>query len=63
MSKKPVLKIIGTDGNAFAILAKTRKAAQKAGWDHLKIDAFMAEAKAGDYNELLRVCSNYFEVK
>jgi len=31
--KNPVLKIIGTDGNAFAILGKAQKVAKQNGMD------------------------------
>lgn len=60
---KPVLKIIGADGNAFAILGVARRTAREAGWDKEKIEKFFAEAVAGDYDHLLNTCSKYFEVE
>lgn len=62
-AEKPVLKIIGSDGNAFAILGAARKAAMRAGWDAAQIEAFMTEAKSGDYDYLLQTCMEYFEVR
>lgn len=60
---KPVVKLTGTDGHAFMILGACVKAAKKAGWEKLKIDAFKAEATDGDYGNLLRVCQKYFDVR
>jgi hypothetical protein len=58
--EKPVLEIIGHDGNAFAILGKAMKVAKKHGldWDKIK-----SEAIAGDYDHLLGVMMKYFEVE
>ena len=57
---KPILKLLGEDGNAFAILGKARKVARKNEMDWDKISK---EAKSGDYNNLLMVMDNYFEVE
>lgn len=59
---KPELKLVGLDGNAFAILGRARQAAKKAGWTEDQIDAYTNEATAGDYNHLLAVTCDYFEV-
>lgn len=61
--EKPTLKIIGEDGNAFAIMGKAQRVARIAGWSKEKIDKYMAEAKSGDYNNLLRVTMDYFDVE
>jgi len=61
--KKPKLAILDSDGNAFAILAKAKKAALKAGWNRHQIRAFMDKAKSGDYNNLLQTCMKYFDVE
>ena len=37
MDKKPKVKIVGRDSNAFAIMGACRKAAVKAGWSSEKI--------------------------
>ena len=57
---KPTLKLIGEDGNAFAILGKARRVALKNGMDWDKI---YKEATSGDYNNLLRTMMKYFEVE
>ena len=59
---KPTLKIINEDGNAFFILGKARKTAKAAGWNKEQIDCFMAEARAGNYDNLLYVVQKYFDV-
>ena len=50
------VRLVGEDGNAFAILGRVSKALKRAGVDRSDIDKFMAEAKSGDYNHLLRTC-------
>jgi hypothetical protein len=59
---KPKLKLIGKDGNAFAILGNAKKAAQKAGWTKDQIKEYMDKAMSSDYNHLLAVTAEYFEV-
>ncbi len=58
--KKPVLKIIGTDGNAFAILGKAQRVAKQNGMDWDKI---RTEATSGNYDNLLCVMMKYFDVE
>ena len=56
------VKLTGTDGNAFAILGKVSDALKRAGYkDEAK--SFLEEAMSGDYNNLLRTCSEYVKVK
>ena len=57
---KPVLKIIGNDGNAFAILGKAQRVARSNNMDWDKIHE---EATSGDYDHLLRIMSKHFEVE
>lgn len=57
---KPKLELLGQDGNAFMILAKARRAAEKNNMDWKKIEE---EATNGDYNHLLRTMIKYFEVE
>ena len=60
--QKPKLAILGEDGNAFYILGKARGVAFDEGWSAEKIEAFLTEARAGDYDHLLRTCMKYFDV-
>ena len=59
---KPLLELIGRDGNAFFILGGALRTAKKAGWSKEKIEQFMTEAKSGDYDHLLQTCMKWFEV-
>ena len=61
-NERPVLKIIGTDGNAFALLGKARRAAYAAGMKD-KWPEIQAEATAGDYDHLLGTLMEYFDVE
>ncbi len=58
-----VVQLTGKDGNAFLILGLVRRALSKAEVPHSEIEAFMAEATAGDYNHLLSTCMNWVEVR
>jgi hypothetical protein len=57
--EKPVLKILGTDGNAFALLGKARRVAMQNKMDW---DAIQKEATSGDYDHLLQTLMKHFEV-
>lgn len=56
------VKLIGTDGNAFSIMAKVNKALQKAGVSKDERDQYMAEAMSSDYDNLLRVTQEWVNV-
>lgn len=61
IEKKPKIKLIGTDGNAFAILGKCEAEFKRLGKQDL-IPEFRKKATSGDYNNLLCVCMEYFDV-
>ena len=61
--EKPVVKLVGEDGNAFAILGRCRAVAKKAGWTPEQIKEFMDKAMSGDYDHLLGTCTEYFDVR
>jgi len=60
--ERPRLNLVGQDGNAFAVLGLARRAAKKAEWSQEKIDAFLQEAMAGNYDNLLATCMKHFNV-
>lgn len=60
---KPTVKLVGKDGNAFAILSACSVAAKKAGWTKEQLKEFEDKAISGDYANLLRTACEYFEVK
>jgi len=59
---KPELKLIGEDGNVFSILGKAMRAARQAGWSKEKIEKFQKDAMSGDYDHVLQLCTEHFEV-
>jgi hypothetical protein len=62
MTNKPTVKLLGRDGNAYAIIGACVAAAKKAGWTPDKISELKAEMTSGDYNHLLRTAMEHFEV-
>lgn len=61
--KKPTVKLIGEDGNAFYIMATCRRAARRAGWEGERIGALTKEMMSGDYTNLLTVAATHFDVE
>ena len=55
------VKMVGEDGNAFAILGRCRQALARARRPDLW-DEFHKEATSADYNHLLATVCDYFEV-
>lgn len=62
IEERPVLKIVGEDGNAFNLLALAHRAAKKAGWSKERWEQVQTEATSGNYDTLLAVLMDYFEV-
>ena len=56
------VRLVGEDGNAFAILGICYRAAQQQGVPAEDVKAFMQEAIAGDYDHLLVTCQKWFAV-
>lgn len=55
------VRLVGEDGNAFAIMARVSAAMRRAGVAQAEIDAFRAEAQAGDYDGLLATCLRWVD--
>ena len=64
MPKYPEIEVqlTGTDGNAYAILGTVQGAMKSAGIDAGEIDQFHSDATAGDYDNLLRVATEWVSV-
>jgi len=45
---RPRVRLIGEDGNAYAVLGRALRALRDAGWSRPERDAFVAEATSGD---------------
>ena len=54
------VKLVGEDGNAFAIIGRVKKALQRAGHAELA-EEYQKDATSGDYDHLLQVTMEYVE--
>ena len=59
---KPKVKLLGKDGNAFAIIGSVDKALKVSGMPEEKRKEVQSEMMSGDYGNLLRVAMKYCEV-
>lgn len=61
MSKYPEIrvKLVGQDGNAFAIIGRVSLALRQGGVKKPQIDQFRQEAMAGDYDNVLQTCMRW----
>lgn len=57
------VKVVGEDGNAFAILGRVAQAMRQAEVPEDKIKEFRAEATAGDYAHLLCTVMQWVRAK
>jgi len=53
------VRLVGEDGNAFAILARVSAALKAEGCCRCSIEDFQKKAMSGDYNNLLGVVMEY----
>ena len=54
--------LVGTDGNAFALIGKVWQALKANGGSKQEIDDFSKEATSGNYNHLLQTCMKWVNV-
>ena len=57
------VKLVGEDGNAFAILGRVIGAMNRAGVPKHERGRFTAEATSGDYDSLLRTVMEWVNVE
>ena len=63
MAKTDVkVKLLGTDGNAFAVMGKVTQALRRNGHKDL-VEEYQKEAMSGDYNHLLATTMDYVNVE
>lgn len=53
------VRLVGEDGNAYAIIARVSSALRRSGHKKNMIDEFIREATSGDYDNLLRTCMRW----
>ena len=58
---KPSVRLVGEDGNAFAILGRVTTALRRAGNSPEIIKSYQDQATSGDYNHLLAVTMEFTE--
>jgi len=56
------VQLIGTNGNAFALLGKISKALRAAEVPKAEIDEFLGEAMSVDYDHVFRTCMDWVNV-
>lgn len=57
------VKLVGEDGNAFAIMGRVRQAMQRGKVPAEEIKEFTEECMSGDYNHLLTTCMNWVSIR
>jgi hypothetical protein len=57
------VRLVGEDGNAFAIMGRVQQALRKAGVERAELDAYFAEATSGDYDHLLQTTMRWVSTK
>jgi hypothetical protein len=57
------VRLVGEDGNAFAILGRVQKALKRGGASAEEVSEFFKEATSGDYDQLLQVVMRWVEVE
>ena len=60
---KVKVKLVGQDGNAFAILGRVKHEMQRQKVPPEDIKKFMDEATSGDYDNLLGTCCEWVNVR
>jgi len=56
------VELSDSDGNAFMIMGRVRKAMRRAGIAEEEIQKFRNEATAGDYDHMLQTCMKWVEI-
>lgn len=56
------VKLVGNDGNAFAIMGNVIRELKRNSVPQEEIDVFKKEAMSGDYDNLLSTCMNWVNV-
>ncbi len=63
METKPVVELVGEDGNVFSIIGTVSKALRRAGLSDQAKEFSSKAFMAGSYDEVLQLCFEYVEVE
>ena len=61
MTDKPHVKLVGTDGNIFAVVGRCKQALEHAGQPHQAKELVRRAFKATSYDEALGICLEYVD--
>lgn len=56
------VKLVGKDGNAYAIMGEVQKALRKYGLTAAEIDEYFTESTSGDYDHLIQTAMKWVSV-
>ena len=60
---KPIVRLIGADGNSYAVISACKRAARQAGWSEEEVTELVSDMMSGDYYHLLGIAMDRFEVE
>ena len=61
MMEKPQVKLVGTDGNIFAVVGRCKQALEQAGQLRQAKELVQRVFKATSYDEALTICQEYVD--
>lgn len=61
-NKLPKCKLVGTDGNVFAVIGKVKRTLRNAGLVEQALEFPTKAMACGSYDEVLRLCFEYVDV-
>jgi hypothetical protein len=61
--KKPRCKLVGTDGNVFAIIGTVSNSLKKAGQSEKAAEFRKRAMSSGSYDDVLQLCFEYVDVR
>ncbi len=56
------VKLVGTDGNAYAIMGNVQKALKRAGVSQDEISLYLKESMSGDYDNVIATACRWVSV-
>lgn len=63
MENKPCCKLVGIDGNVFAIIGNVSKCLRRAGLQSEAAEFFRRAMQQESYDNILQLCHEYVDVR